>query len=246
MEKKNNSSLTVAGILLVLASLPFFCVVIKNIYSFDLEALFNGLFVGIGFLVSAIGLLTDRKAISIVGVFFVIVYCVYSMLAYFGSGTAFRFLGFLFLLLAVIFNNHASIWLGILAAVLLFFVPYISGFLDVGTRGVTLAFQRLYRNPFHSLEELFSGHIQCNLFSVLSIISRFIWIGLYFLTPIASVLIGIGMSKKTTNSTKVPVAKFSTAGTTIAQLTQLKGLLDKGIITQEEFNEKKKEILKND
>ena len=51
-------------------------------------------------------------------------------------------------------------------------------------------------------------------------------------------------NKKATKPTATPAAETqASSGDMVKQLTDLKGLLDAGILTQEEFDSKKKEIL---
>lgn len=134
---------------------------------------------------------------------------------------------FIILLIAVIVDNKASLYLGIAAAIIVFFSVFID-FWYVFRPDINLILDSVFLSPFRAL---FKTDI-----SKLGLPFTFIRVYLY---PIASVLLGIGLYQKTIPA----VIEMDSGANSIDKLTKLKELLDKGIITQEEFETKKKQIV---
>lgn len=159
----------------------------------------------------------------------------YSSMSYFGNSPiyidVFYYYAvpvmFIILLIAVIVDNKASLYLGIAAAIIVFFSVFID-FWYVFRPDINLILDSVFLSPFRAL---FKTDI-----SKLGLPFTFIRVYLY---PIASVLLGIGLYQKTIPT----VIEMDSGANSIDKLTKLKELLDKGIITQEEFETKKKQIV---
>ena len=134
---------------------------------------------------------------------------------------------FIILLIAVIVDNKASLYLGIAAAVIVLLSVFID-FWVICRPNISLTLDSVFLSPFRAL---FTRDIRKQGLPI-----TFIRVYLY---PIASVLLGIGLYQKTIPA----VIEMDSRVNSINKLTKLKELLDKGIITQEEFEEKKKQLI---
>lgn len=271
MEKsQKNGLLLVSKVLLVLTTLIWvaYRLYVSSAYAVFEKTLavkplaaFAGWFLPLGALFFSLGLLLEKRVICIIGLCLVLLS---NLAEHFGivgtvmansplvttlgqTGSWCFLLSSLLLSFAFYKRDELSVFCGILAALLLFFgaITYaswplsasygIKSFINnVNTLGFTELIKISFSYPFWTVRD--NPTDLRFRFALIHTMSYAI------LFPIASILFGFGAKKeKKSNFT----AKTSAASNTnsIDRIINLKTLLDKGIISKEEYETKKKEII---
>lgn len=191
----------------------------------------------IGFLLLAVGLFKQSKKLCVSGpavlIFsnaLVIVLLFFGIL--FGAGAYYllALIAAVFLLASAVGGKRSSVIFGVLSGIFLFFA-ILTDYLFNYYEDFWSALRGMYVDPL-----LFNHNMELRV-----VLNRLAAIFHNIGTPIACVLAGIGLSY--TKEEKVAVIRPALKGNVIDNLTRLKALLDKGIITQDEFDAKKKQLL---
>lgn len=250
MNTKKNSFLVVAAVLFILYSIFGFANLLINISGWAARGIIAYSLLPAAFLLFAIGLLTSNRTICIIGA------SVELLNYFFLQIYRFRLFNFLFwvtlaivlLMIAVVVKNWASIPLAIISALALvlhsfftttfIFTPQsLAEF--IADKGFGAFITVTFLGPFRQLSFLISSYrYNDKLFMIVQFLNNRFFPAI--ILPIASVLMGIGVTKITSAE---PITLGNQTPEIIDRLIMLKQLLDDGKITRKEYDTKKSQAL---
>lgn len=241
-KKRNNAFGILAGILFIIYAIWVLIPNVPRIFSDMVLSLWPILVLFIALIVTAIGFLADNNTVKKIGLILLLVIHIYYLIPnIIGRRLPYIFnnsiviVSTVFLLLACFkIGPDPFVW-GILSALLLFIGIFIYEYMMVSYMNEIIKYSKYTFSELLSIRVVLQRIVLCLafLFAGFSLSPKF--------NTSSARTVNSSSAYQTYQETQASSSVQATD--TVEKLVKLKELLDKGIITQEDFNSKKKEIL---